>query len=385
MGKVLLNIITDRLSHLENKGEMTSRYYNPGGEFDEVHILMTNEDSPTPEKLQKMAGDARLYIHNLPASKKLLITSLFWRPALLKGWAAGGVELAKKIKPDVIRCYGNYINGFIASEIKKELGIPYIVSLHTHPDENRSNLSFGWKNFLYYHFTASVENVTLKNADYVVGVYKSLIPYVNRRNPKNYETIYNTVTPDKIRIKSDYTADTALKILSVGRLIPGKNPEYLIDAAIAEGAHLTVVGNGPLRPALMDRAEQAQGPGKVTFIQSISNEKLCEMSPDFDVFAIHSDYDGIPKTVLEASLCGLPVVVNKRMENQVPEFEDGWMELVNNSFEGYSMAIKRLANMDYREDLGKKALKYSHKHWNPQQTELRYAELYKQIMQNRSA
>ncbi len=53
MGKALLNIITDRLSHLEGKGEMTSRYYNPGEVFDDVHILMTNGDTPNPKNLQK--------------------------------------------------------------------------------------------------------------------------------------------------------------------------------------------------------------------------------------------------------------------------------------------------------------------------------------------
>ncbi len=224
MGKVLLNIITDRLSHLEGKGEITSRYYNPGEVFDEVHILMTNGDKPNPENLQKMAGKAKLHIHNLPTGKKLLLKSIFWRPALLKGWAAGGVDLAREIKPDLVRCYGNYINGFVASEIKRELGIPFVVSLHTHPDENRRNLSFGWKNFLYYHFTAAVENVTLRSADAVVVIYKSLLSYVNRRQTGTQETIYNAVNPDKIKSKTDYTSDGPLKILSVGRLIPGKKP-----------------------------------------------------------------------------------------------------------------------------------------------------------------
>lgn len=384
MGKVLLNIVTDRLSHLEGKGEMTSRYYNPGGVFDDVHILMTNGDKPNPANLQKMAGDARLHIHNLSAGKKLLLKSLFWRPALLKAWAAEGVEMARKIKPDLIRCYGNYINGFVASEIKRELGIPYVVSLHTHPDENRSNLSFGWKNFLYYHFSAAVENVTLENADSVVVVYRSLLPYVERRRPGRHGTIYNAVNPDMIRTKTDYSSDGPLKILSVGRLIPGKNPKHLIEAAIAEGAELTVVGDGPLRSALQEKADKAVGPGHVVFIPRMTNDELCSRSPEFDIFAIHSDYDGIPKTVLEASLCGLPVIANRRPVKQVPEFEDGWMELVENSTSGYAEAIKKMAGQEQREELGRKAHDYAHRNWNPQQTEARYAELYNRLMQGSS-
>lgn len=384
MGKVLLNIITDRLSHLEGKGEMTSRYYNPGEVFDEVHILMTNSDQPDPANLQKMAGKARLYIHNLPSGKELLLKSLFWRPALLKSWAAKGVELAKTINPNLIRCYGNYINGFVATEIKKELGIPYVVSLHTHPDENRSNPSFGLKNFLYYHFSASVENITLKNADSVVVVYRSLLPYVNRRQAGTHETIYNAVNPDIIRPKTDYSSNGTFKILSVGRLIPGKNPEHLIEAAIREGAELTVIGDGPLRNSLQEQAHNFQGPGKVIFIKRMSNDELCAQSHKFDVFAIHCDYDGLPKTVLEAALCGLPIIVNKRPESQVPEFEDGWVELVENSTSGYVGAIQKMAVQSNREHLGQRAYKYAHENWNPQQTEARYAELYKRLMKTSS-
>ncbi|WP_319763631.1 glycosyltransferase [Maridesulfovibrio sp.] len=384
MGRTLLNIITDPLSHLEEKGEITSRYYNPGEVFDDVHILMTNGDKPNTEALQQMAGNAKLHIHNLPADKVLLLKSLFWRPALLKGWAAKGIELAKEIKPDLIRSYGNYINGFVASEIKRELGIPYVVSLHTHPDENRRDISFGWKNFLYYHFTAAVENITLKNADSVVVVYKSILSYVQKRQTGELQTIYNAVTPDKIARKETYFSEGPLKILSVGRLIPGKNPEHLIEATIKTGAEITVVGDGPLRSELMEKASKVDGTGQANFIKRIANDELCKISPSYDIFAIHCDYDGIPKTVLEASLCGLPIIVNRRdNKNQVPEFEDGWIELVENSVSGYAEALQKMKDQSYREQLGTKTRNYGEKHWMPCQVEERYADLYRQILDSR--
>ncbi len=382
MGKVLLNIITDRLSHLEGKGEMTSRYYNPGEVFDDVHILMTNGDTPNPKNLQKMAGNAKLHFHNIQTGKSLLIKSLFWRPALLKEWASEGIKLAKKIKPDLIRCYGNYINGYVASEIKRELGIPYVVSLHTHPDENRACPSFGLKNFLYYHFTAAVENVTLKTADEVVVIYRSLLPYVNRRNPASHKTIYNAVNPDKIRPKEDYSSKGPLRVLSVGRLIRGKNPEHLIEAAIASNTELTIVGDGPLRTKLEEKASSLNGPGKVIFIPRMTNDELCEQTPGFDAFAIHCDYDGIPKTILEASLSGLPIIVNELPKGRVPEYEDGWVTLVENSAKGYGDALNTLMDQNKRIELGTLAKEYSNTHWNPAETENKYAELYKKLMKS---
>lgn len=379
MPKVLLNIITDRLSHLEGKGELTSRYYNPGEVFDEVHILMTNGDQADAEKLQKLVGNASLHIHNLESGKALLFKSLFWRPSLLKGWAAEGIRIARKIKPDLVRCYGNYINGMVAAEIKKELGIPYVVSLHTHPDENRSNLKYGWKNFLYYHFTASVENYTLRNADKVAVIYESLLPYITRRRIKQYETVYNTVNPDNIFPKPDYMASEPLKILSVGRLIPGKRPDFLIKAAKKCGVELTLVGDGPLREELEEIAENSSGPGKTVFVSSMDNDELCRTSREYDLFAIHCDYNGIPKTILEASLCGLPIIVNKRPGTQIPEYSEKWIKLVDNSVDGYSRAIEDFHSESEREHFGLAARKFAESNWHPQETEARYAALYKEL------
>ena len=69
----LLVIIPDALSGLVNKGEITPRYYNPGNLFDEVHILMTNDDQVKPEDMQRTVGEARLYLHNLPEDRKQFI------------------------------------------------------------------------------------------------------------------------------------------------------------------------------------------------------------------------------------------------------------------------------------------------------------------------
>ena len=65
----LLVIINDRLSDLVRKGEITPRYYNPGGLFDEVHIVLTNDDRPDPTQLQTTVGRAILFLHNIALIK----------------------------------------------------------------------------------------------------------------------------------------------------------------------------------------------------------------------------------------------------------------------------------------------------------------------------
>jgi hypothetical protein len=72
----LLVIVPDRISEILTKGEYPPRYYNPGELFDEVHILMTNDDTPDIFTLKRTVGRARLFIHNLPAEKKYFLKLL---------------------------------------------------------------------------------------------------------------------------------------------------------------------------------------------------------------------------------------------------------------------------------------------------------------------
>jgi len=108
MTKRLLVIISDRLSDLIRKGEMTPRYYNPGELFDEVHILMTNNDHPDPGMLQRTVGGAKLSIYNLPADKRLFIRSLGWQTFLMKNWIEEGLKIASHVSPHLIRVYNNF-------------------------------------------------------------------------------------------------------------------------------------------------------------------------------------------------------------------------------------------------------------------------------------
>src|SRR4030042_561627 len=105
MTKRLLVIIPDRLSDLIRKGEMTPRYYNPGELFDEVHILMTNDDHPELALLQKTVGRAKLFVLNLPAEKRLFMRSLGWQSFLMRKWIENGLEIANDVSPHLVRVY----------------------------------------------------------------------------------------------------------------------------------------------------------------------------------------------------------------------------------------------------------------------------------------
>jgi glycosyltransferase involved in cell wall biosynthesis len=379
----LLVVIPDRISEILQKGEYSARYYNPGEIFDEVHILMTNDDKPDLGALQKTVGRARLFLHNSRAGKGLFLKSVLWRPPLLKKWAREGVSIAARIKPNLIRCHGNHLNAFLASEIKRELGVPYVLSMHINPDEDIRKRAHSWVEMLASRASVDMEKIAINNADLVLPVYKPILPYLRRLGATKIELIYNVINPAHLRKKENYDLHDPVQIISVGRVFREKYPINLIKALKGFNVELTVIGDGPRLSDLQRDTAEAGMTGTVRFIPAIPNDRLCELLPGFDIFATHSEYFEVSKSVLEPLLTGLPVVLNKRIGEPVPEFLEGdFLLLVENSVEGYSTATEQLiTDHAFRENLGRKAYEHAWTHWSPAKMEAKYAEVYRRVME----
>jgi glycosyltransferase involved in cell wall biosynthesis len=102
-------------------------------------------------------------------------------------------------------------------------------------------------------------------------------------------------------------------VVAVGRLVPIKNITLLVEALPllrqrVPSAHLLIVGEGPERRSLQQRAERLAVGGAITFAGYKPLEELPPLYRTADVFALPSDFDNSPNVVLEAMACGLPVV-----------------------------------------------------------------------------
>jgi glycosyltransferase involved in cell wall biosynthesis len=105
-----------------------------------------------------------------------------------------------------------------------------------------------------------------------------------------------------------------LRIVSVGRLDPEKNPMLLIDiiAGIRAGGapwRLIIAGDGPSR-AELERAVADRGLGGVVeFLGDVPNgEPLWEVYRRGHVFLHVSLTEGLPQVLVEAQAAGLPIV-----------------------------------------------------------------------------
>src|SRR3546814_19504096 len=86
------------------------------------------------------------------------------------------------------------------------------------------------------------------------------------------------------------------------------------------------------------------------------------MLAEADLFAVHTEHWEISKSVLEALLTGLPVVINRRIGSPVPEFEKGdFLRLVDNPVDDYRAALDALlTEQPARGALGRRAFPTAH-------------------------
>ena len=381
----LMVIVPDRLSEIVRKGEVTARYYNPGDLFSEVHLVMTNDDTPDPAAVQPMAGSARLFLHNLPAGKTLFVRSLGWRPWLLKGWTDRAVALAARIKPDLIRCHGNGLNAFAARAIRKELGVPYVVSLHGNPDIDyyRGRLGRTWTQKLLGRAIEAIEILGIKDADMVLPVYSPIISYLEKHGITRHQVVYNVVGQGSSP-KSDYRLDRGnVRAMCVGRQETlQKDPKHILEAiAGLPDVHLTLIGDGDLHDVLVAQAKRLGISDRVRFIRRMPNADVLKKMAHADIYVYASINYEISKTCIEAALTGLPVILNDRNGDPARELVGGHFLLVPDTCEGYREAIQRVINDDdFRENLGRKARRHAMENWAPEKTEAAFVEIYRRLL-----
>jgi hypothetical protein len=223
----------------------------------------------------------------------------------------------------------------------------------------------------------------LKNAEKILPVYKPILTYLQGlKLKKSIEVAYNVINQNNTKKKNDYTLHSPVKIISVGRHIKKKYMNRLVEA-VAEipNCELTLVGDGDLYEELKKYVEELNISDRVHFILSMENDELVNQLSEYDIFASHSDYAEISKTVLEAMLVGLPIVTTKRLGLPVEELGEAGVLLVENTKDGFKEAILNLVrDHKYRKEYGEKLYHYAHEHWSPSKTEANYVRIYTEVI-----
>ncbi len=102
------------------------------------------------------------------------------------------------------------------------------------------------------------------------------------------------------------TSSTNLSIGYIGRLSQEKRPHLLLETmrALPDDAHLSVVGDGVLRPELEDAGKDLMVNGRLKFLGRQDSNRNLYMP--YQVTLLTSKYEGCPMTALESLVCGVP-------------------------------------------------------------------------------
>ena len=102
-------------------------------------------------------------------------------------------------------------------------------------------------------------------------------------------------------------------ILWVGRFLSGKGVEYLIEAFSIlsknhSGLKLLLVGDGPQKRGILEKAVNLGVRDKISIKNFVPNEEMPTIYRGSKVFVLPSLSEGVPRTILEAMSCEVPVV-----------------------------------------------------------------------------
>lgn len=125
----------------------------------------------------------------------------------------------------------------------------------------------------------------------------------------------NGVGPEHFAIPRPRPNDGRVRILFVGRLVPYKGADMVLDAlaALPEGlggqAECTFVGDGPQRPDLEAQARELGLERRVRFTGWVANREVAAHLAASDIFCFPSVREFGGAVVLEAMAAGMPAIV----------------------------------------------------------------------------
>jgi glycosyltransferase involved in cell wall biosynthesis len=220
-------------------------------------------------------------------------------------WFLSLVRFFRATEPDIAHCYLNTA-GVLGGAAARLAGVPSVVTTR------RSVHAFsGVKGAAFRAVTAVMD----KLSDRVVAVSEAArLQAIGEGTPADkIVTIANAVDVSH-QARRKLTLQGAPVIISVGTLRGIKGQLFLIDAmqhvlGSLPSARLFMVGDGPDRARLEDRAGRAGLADAVTFLGNRLD--VPDLLQAADIFVLPSLVEGMPNAVLEAMAAGIPVVATR--------------------------------------------------------------------------
>lgn len=240
--------------------------------------------------------------------------------------------------------------GPFAVRAARRLGIPVVVSL-------RGSDVPGFRNGRLERLGAIAQPVirwTLDRADAVAPNSRALrdlaLAFMPEVAPK-LTIVANGIEAESIADTPARSGERTLRLVQVGQLIERKRVSVTLDALDGlPDARLTVIGDGPLRGPLEDRARELGIAGRVTFTGHLPRAEILARLRAHDVFVMTSVAEGMSNALVEALAAGLPIVTTPNGSHDVVTDADAGIVVPTDDPRVLRRAIADLADAPDRRD-----------------------------------
>lgn len=187
-------------------------------------------------------------------------------------------------------------------------GVPYSFTAHAKDLYLSSSASLRKK----ARWASFISTCTAYNAGYLRDVLPD-------ESHEKIRVVYHGVDTLRFHPLAGHVENRVPRLVAVGRLVPKKGHEHLIEAARllhqrGLDFQLEIFGDGPLWDCLLQQIVAAGVQAKVRLAGARTQDELIDVYQSADIFVLASvvtedgDRDGIPNVLLEAMACALPVV-----------------------------------------------------------------------------
>lgn len=212
-------------------------------------------------------------------------------------------RLIRSVRPDIVHTHTSKA-GVIGRLAARLAGVPSIFTAHTWCFAEGT--SWKWKTV-----GIPVERIAARCAARIITVSEA-----NRASalhhristPAKFVTVHNGIADSPHRAKPG--EKTVPRISMVARFSEQKAQGLLIEAVaqIRVPFRLLLVGDGPLRPAVEEQVAKRNLGDRVEFLGQRLD--IAEILASSHIFALFTNWEGFPISILEAMRAGLPVVAS---------------------------------------------------------------------------
>jgi len=293
-------------------------------------------------------------------------------------------SLIDEIQPDIIHSY--LFHADMTLRYLKLKG-PKITGLVSNSYSHRRIAQLPWQVALkvkvlkvWDRFTSSKVDFFIANSEVIKEAYIKDFSIAKEKIQVIYRGRNLAKFQKKTKIRKD---ESQLNFISVGRLVESKGFIELLTAFSVfqsenKGATLTICGEGPQRQELDMMIGEMGLTSKVMLAGSVDDIPQRLQQSDYFIFPSH--YEGLPGSIIEAMLSGIPIICSDIPENR--ECLKEGMCLFHRVGDQEDLLVKMqeavsLKDWDTRTD---KAYEYAREHFDIDKIANQYEETYLKLL-----